>query len=109
MVKALRLDIPTALRNVANGGLRMYKFAEPNACSCPLCGTALNPGAVICVGCGAKKKTGAVFIQCFIVGLIAYVLYSWCITSDGWGAMIASIVVMGLTKILLRKQVRWVH
>lgn len=51
----------------------MYKFSKSNARNCPLCGTRLNPGAVICVGCGAKKETGSMLSQELGVSLVVFV------------------------------------
>lgn len=87
----------------------MYKFAEPDATKCPLCGTALNPGSFICTGCGAKKKVGSMYFQNVLFAIVVSCLYNWLITTKGWGAIIAGVVAMALAEIALRKQVRWVR
>lgn len=87
----------------------MFEFAEPDAKKCPLCGTPLNPGAVICTGCGAKRKTGASYMQATIPGYIAAGVYMLLFGLHVLGAIIAGCVVLSLVNILLRKQVRWVR
>lgn len=88
----------------------MYEIAEPNTTKCPLCGTPLNPGALICTGCGAKKKAGSMFFQEAGVGMLVMLPLIYFFPSIGNEHIIIAGVAAGLlVKLALIKQVRWVR
>lgn len=68
---------------VGDGGVEMTEVTE----QCPLCTTAIPPGAVVCRGCGANKRLNGARVLVLLVLGGAYIVFGPVLVIVGLNAL----------------------